>query len=135
MISTILVGIFAVLGGIIFGYFTRQSIAKRQEDNLESRLNKRINNANKQAGITTVITADHGNAEEMINTKTGGIITHHSSNPVPFIVVGKDFKAHHPNKPLHLKKAQNILADVAPTILHIMGIEKPPQMSGVSMLT
>lgn len=49
MITTILVGIFAVLGGIIFGYFTRQSIAKRQEGNLESRLNQRINNARKQA--------------------------------------------------------------------------------------
>lgn len=91
--------------------------------------------ANKTAGITTVITADHGNAEEMINAQTGDIITHHSSNSVPFIVVGDAFKARHPNKPLHLVKAQSILADVAPTILHIMGIEKPPQMGGVSMFT
>ena len=91
--------------------------------------------ANKTAGITTVITADHGNAEEMVNAQTGEVITHHSSNPVPFIVIGEKYKANLPNKPLHLIKAQNILADVAPTILHIMGIEKPPQMSGVSMLS
>ena len=91
--------------------------------------------ANKKAGITTVITADHGNAEEMIHPKTGQIITHHSFNPVPFIVVGEAFQVRAPNKPLHLIKAQNILADVAPTLLYIMGIEKPPQMSGVSMVS
>lgn len=91
-------------------------------------------NATKTAGITTIITADHGNAEEMIDAKTGEVITHHSSNPVPFVVVGEAYKVNRPNKPLHLVRPQNILADVAPTILRVMDIEKPPQMSGVSMV-
>ncbi len=74
-------------------------------------------------GGTAVVTADHGNIEEMINLKTGEIDTKHSTNPVPFIIVGKDFK----NKKL---KSGGILADVAPTILKIIGLPKPKEMTG-----
>ena len=63
MITTILVGVFAVLGGMIFGYFVRQLIAKRQEGNLESRLTKRINNARKQA--KDIISKAEGQAEQI----------------------------------------------------------------------
>lgn len=75
-----------------------------------------------------LITADHGNVEEMINLKTSGIDTEHSNNPVPFIVIANKFK----NKPEELESG--ILADVAPTILHLTKIRKPSMMTGRSLL-
>jgi 2,3-bisphosphoglycerate-independent phosphoglycerate mutase len=77
---------------------------------------------------TVCITADHGNAEQKINPITGKISTEHTGNPVPFIVIGNDYKG----KIVHLN--QGILADVAPTILGIMGILKPPDMTGRNLL-
>ena len=70
---------------------------------------------------TLIITADHGNIEEMINLKTGEIDTKHSINPVPFILVSEKFK----RKKL---KDGGVLGDVAPTILEIAGIDKPKEM-------
>jgi 2,3-bisphosphoglycerate-independent phosphoglycerate mutase len=77
---------------------------------------------------TAIITADHGNIEEMINSKTGEVDTEHSTNPVPFIIAGENFK----NK--KKKMREGILADVAPTILDIMDIEKPKTMVRKSLL-
>ncbi len=76
-----------------------------------------------------LITADHGNAEEMINPKTGEPSTEHSGNPVPFIFVSKDFQ----NKPIKLQKG--ILGDIAPTILSLFKIQKPPEMTGNNLLS
>lgn len=70
-----------------------------------------------------IITADHGNAEEMINLETNEIDTKHSTNPVPFIIIGKDYK-----KALRLKKGKS-LSSVAPTILKIFNIKKPKEMT------
>lgn len=75
-------------------------------------------------GGLVVVTADHGNVEEMINLQTGGVDTKHSTNPVPFIVIDKQFDRRRKALP------RGILADVAPTILAIMGIEKPESMTG-----
>ncbi len=75
-----------------------------------------------------IITADHGNAEEMINPKTGFIDTGHSNFPVPFIVVANELSG----KPLEL--GQGILADVAPTILRIMNLPIPASMTGKNLL-
>lgn len=72
------------------------------------------------------ITADHGNAEEMIDLRTDGVNTSHSKNPVPFIMI-KD------NSPYKLK-ASGILADVAPTILESINLAKPKDMTGESLL-
>lgn len=77
----------------------------------------------------TIITADHGNIEEMINSKTGETDTEHSVNPVPFIVVGSRFK--------NLKKKnlpKGVLANVAPTVLDIMGVVRPREMAKKSLL-
>ena len=74
-----------------------------------------------------IITADHGNIEEMINLKTGEIDTEHSTNPVPFILVNNDLK----NKKL---KRTGVLGDVAPTILDVLDINKPKAMSRKSLL-
>ncbi|MFA6486288.1 MAG: 2,3-bisphosphoglycerate-independent phosphoglycerate mutase [Candidatus Magasanikbacteria bacterium] len=74
-------------------------------------------------GGQALITADHGNIEEMINLKTGEIDTEHSINPVPCILVGVKAK----------KVRAGKLADVAPTLLKMMGISKPKEMSGKAL--
>ena len=76
---------------------------------------------------TVIVTSDHGNIEEMINMETGEIDTEHSSYPVPFIIVSDSLK----NKKL-ISKGK--LADIAPTILDILNINKPREMTGGSLL-
>lgn len=75
-----------------------------------------------------IITADHGNVEEMIDPTTGGINTEHSTYPVPFIIIGKEFEGQ------AKELASGILADVAPTVLSLFGIEKPSTMTGRNLL-
>lgn len=76
-------------------------------------------------GGSLIITADHGNVEEMVDLKTGEPQTAHSSNLVPFIVVGEgDVKLREEGK----------LADVAPTLLTMMDIAIPPEMTGQSII-
>lgn len=79
---------------------------------------------------TVIITADHGNAEEMINPQTGGVDTEHSVNPVPFIAINKELGQ---NPGMQLR--QGILADVAPTVLDLMGIEKPESIRGTNLIS
>ncbi len=79
-------------------------------------------------GGTLLITSDHGNAEEMINSQTGEIDTEHNANPVPFVVVSKDLIGRNQTLPA------GILADVAPTVLNLMGITPPSAMSGRNIL-
>ncbi len=74
------------------------------------------------------ITADHGNADEMIDPKTGKALTMHSKNPVPFIIINS-----YKTSSFKLKK-DGLLGDVAPTILEVMGIEKPREMTGHSLI-
>lgn len=81
-----------------------------------------------KANYTVIITSDHGNAEEMIDLKTGEASTEHSGNLVPFIVIGNQFEGK--QKKLNL----GILADVAPTVLHLLNIGKPPEMTGRNLL-
>ena len=77
-------------------------------------------------GGTLVITADHGNAEMMRDPETGQPHTAHTLNPVPFIVV---------NPPGAIAARRNgRLADVAPTLLDILGLEKPAAMTGHSLI-
>lgn len=87
-----------------------------------------------------IFTADHGNAEELINLKTGAIDKEHSTNPVPFILVGKQFEGQNlgfpesPSGDLSLVAPIGILADVAPTILKILELPEPPDMSGAPLI-
>ncbi len=83
-----------------------------------------------------IITADHGNAEEMINLKTKETDTKHSTNPIPLIFINKDFKNKIEIKDLNdlaLQSPIGTLSDVAPTILDILNIKKPKEMTGVSL--
>ena len=83
----------------------------------------RVVEAIEEVGGVLLITADHGNSEQMIDYKTGEPHTAHTTNPVPFVLVGIDAK---------LKQGR--LADLAPTMLDIMGIKKPEEMTGESLI-
>ncbi len=74
---------------------------------------------------TVFITADHGNAEQMIDYSTGKPMTAHTTDPVPFLYVAADAR------PL---REGGILADIAPTMLQVMGLEAPKEMTGKSLI-
>jgi 2,3-bisphosphoglycerate-independent phosphoglycerate mutase len=71
-----------------------------------------------------LVTADHGNAEQMIDPESGGPHTAHTLNPVPVLVAG--------GEPMPVRSG--ILADVAPTLLDLLGLEAPAEMTGTSLL-
>lgn len=84
----------------------------------------RVVDALEEVGGECLITADHGNAEQMTNPTTGQAHTAHTSEPVPFIYVGREAKALSGGK----------LSDVAPTILNLMGMEQPEEMTGKPLM-
>ena len=100
----------------------------------------KIVEATLEKGGVIFITADHGNAEELKNLQTQDMDKEHSTNPVPFLIVGKDIEGQAtgvgevPNGDLSLVPPIGMLADVAPTILHVMGIDPPAEMTGASLL-
>lgn len=82
-----------------------------------------------------LITADHGNAEDLLKLKTGEIDKEHSSNPVPFILIGQEWEQSSPvDLDLSLVQPVGVLADVAPTALKIMGIDQPQEMNGSPLI-
>ncbi len=84
-----------------------------------------IANAAKANDYTLIVTADHGNCDEMLSD-SGEVLTQHSLNPVPFIVISKNYS--------QLKRDHGIMADVAPTILKMLEIEQPAEMTGESLV-
>jgi len=72
-----------------------------------------------------LITADHGNAEQMFDSKTNQPHTAHTSDPVPFIYIGRKAEISMPN---------GRLSDIAPTILYLLNIAKPQEMTGSSLV-
>ena len=72
------------------------------------------------------ICADHGNAEQLIDYETGAPFTAHTTNPVPFILVNAD--------PSYTLREGGCLADIAPTLIELMGMEQPKEMTGKSLL-
>lgn len=85
----------------------------------------RVVEALKKTGGECLITADHGNAEQMVDNESGQAHTAHTSEPVPFIYFGRDAE---PRK-------GGTLSDVAPTMLHLMGVEQPEEMTGKTIMT
>ncbi|MDQ9091925.1 2,3-bisphosphoglycerate-independent phosphoglycerate mutase [Pseudoalteromonas haloplanktis] len=85
----------------------------------------RVVAALEEFGGEALITADHGNAEQMANPATGQAHTAHTSEPVPFIYVGRDATP----------SEGKALSDVAPTMLHLMGMEQPSEMTGTPIMT
>jgi 2,3-bisphosphoglycerate-independent phosphoglycerate mutase len=82
-----------------------------------------IEKAVRAKGGAMLITADHGNAEMMIDPATGGPHTAHTTNPVPFIVLSDDAKQ-------FTLKPNGSLRDISPTILGMLGINEPKEMTG-----
>lgn len=86
------------------------------------------------------ITADHGNSEEMKNLRTGERYKEHATNPVPFLIISKDYEGQPsiagevPDGDLSLMTPIGMLADVAPTILATMGLEQPIEMTGQPLI-
>jgi 2,3-bisphosphoglycerate-independent phosphoglycerate mutase len=76
------------------------------------------------AGGTLLVTADHGNAEQMTDPETGSPYTAHTTNPVPFVLIGSTDAA----------LREGVLADIAPTILELLGLPQPAAMTGKSLL-
>ncbi len=85
-------------------------------------LGRTIDAIQKMGGVA-LVTADHGNADQMTDYETGGAFTAHTTNVVPLILIGEDKK---------LKPGR--LADLAPTMLDLMGLPKPEEMSGESLI-
>lgn len=98
----------------------------------------RLHNATFAAGGVLLITADHGNAEEKIDAETGRIETDHTANPVPLHLVAPNLQRISPKSNDEVSSLfsspSGVLADIAPTILDILHIQKPPTMTGVSLL-
>lgn len=85
----------------------------------------RVKAALERAGGAMLLTADHGNCETMIDPETGGPHTAHTLNPVPVALVGG---------PQGCRLRDGRLADLAPTILHLMNLEQPAEMTGKSLI-
>ncbi|MCA0872606.1 2,3-bisphosphoglycerate-independent phosphoglycerate mutase [Seohaeicola saemankumensis] len=85
----------------------------------------RVVAALEQAGGAMIVTADHGNCECMVDPETGGPHTAHTLNPVPVALVGG---------PAGATLREGRLSDLAPTILDLMGLPKPPEMTGESLI-
>ena len=90
-----------------------------------------------KAGGATLITADHGNVEELKKSSTGEVDTEHSTNPIPLWFITPD--NHREKSAEEMMREQNevngLLSDVAPTVLELMEIAKPPEMNGASLLS
>ena len=84
----------------------------------------RVVNAMQSIGGEVLITADHGNAEQMYDTGNQQAHTQHTTNLVPLIYIGRDAKL----------KEGGALSDLAPTLLHMMGISQPAEMSGKNLV-
>jgi 2,3-bisphosphoglycerate-independent phosphoglycerate mutase len=79
----------------------------------------------RRTGTRLLITADHGNCEQMIDPATGGPHTAHTTNPVPFVLIDGDSQP-------DLREGA-ALCDVGPTVLSLLGVEVPPEMTGTDL--
>ena len=115
-----------ICNGDMVGHTGNLEAAVKACEVVDEVVGKIVNQVLLQGGVV-FITADHGNVEEMINNKTGEVDTEHSTYPVPLFIIGKQF-----TRPNMLPTG--ILADVAPTILKVMGIQKPASMTGRALI-
>jgi 2,3-bisphosphoglycerate-independent phosphoglycerate mutase len=99
---------------------------------------EKIMEATLAADAALIITADHGNIEQMMNLKTGEIDKDHSTNPVPFLLIAEEFRFSEPSArdylSLSARTPGGAISDIAPTILELFGLPKPPQMNGMNLL-
>lgn len=104
-------------------------------ETVDTELAKLMDAVLKKDGVL-VITADHGNAEVLIDAKTGVPETKHDISPVPLYIVGREFMREKDDFDVDQteKESAGLLSDVAPTVLAIMGMPQPEEMTGISLL-
>jgi len=99
---------------------------------------KRIMDSCLQVDAAMLVTADHGNVEQMVNSKTGDIDKDHTTNPVPFLLIANEFRfkspTNHTYNSLCTKVPSGVICDIAPTVLELFGLPKPEEMTGVDLL-
>jgi 2,3-bisphosphoglycerate-independent phosphoglycerate mutase len=106
------------------GHTGKMDAAVRAVETVDGCLGRLLEAVRRRSG-TVLVTADHGNADQMIDYETGGPHTAHTLHPVPLVLVGAG--------PRGIQSG--ILADVAPTLLRMMGLPPSPEMTGRSLLT
>jgi 2,3-bisphosphoglycerate-independent phosphoglycerate mutase len=112
--------------GDMVGHTGIFSAAVKAAEAIDESLEK-VTEAVLSSGGECLITADHGNCEQMQDYESGQHHTQHTTGPVPFIYVGK--------RKVKITEKVGKLADVSPTMLTLMGIDPPPEMTGHSLLS
>ncbi len=99
---------------------------------------KQVMDAALLTDATLIITADHGNVEEMISSQTGEIDKDHTTNPVPCLLISNSLKFKSPLglnfESLSGEMPNGVISDIAPTILGLLDLEKPEEMTGINLL-
>jgi 2,3-bisphosphoglycerate-independent phosphoglycerate mutase len=110
--------------------------AKKAVKTIDDQMGRLLKEALNRTNVTLLITSDHGNMEIMKSPETGEITTTHDPSPVPIYIVGNDHKRSKPQTEVEVAEQQEIgvLSDVAPTILEILELPKPSEMTGQSLL-
>ncbi|MBU0974499.1 2,3-bisphosphoglycerate-independent phosphoglycerate mutase [Patescibacteria group bacterium] len=116
-----------ICNGDMVGHTGNFDAAVKACEIVDEVVGKIVNHVTAKGGVV-LITADHGNVEEMINNDTGEIDTEHSTYPVPLMIIGKQYMGQSAMLPT------GILADIAPTMLKILGISKPSSMTGRALI-
>lgn len=123
--------------GDMVGHTGNLEASKQAVTSLDNSI-ARLAEATLQVDAALLITADHGNIEQLINLKTGEIDKDHTTNPVPLILVANEFRREREQRPNYISLAgivpEGAVSDVAPTVLALFGVEKPPEMTAVSLL-
>lgn len=109
--------------GDMVGHSANFEPTKQAIETVDQCVGEVVSAVQEQGGVV-IITADHGNAEQLIDYATGGPMTAHTTNVVPFILIGEG----------DVTLSEGRLADIAPTILDILGVEKPVDMTGDSLI-
>ena len=107
------------------GHTGVESAAIKAIETVDACVGRAVEAIKKADGIL-FICADHGNAEQLVDYETGEPFTAHTTNPVPFILVNAD--------PSYKLREGGCLADIAPTLIELMGMEQPKEMTGKSLL-
>ena len=112
----------------MLGHTGNLKVTIKAVETIDKMLGRLYETVVKEKSGTMIITGDHGNAEQMIDPQTQEVKAEHNGNPVPFILIDTQFRK-------SKKKLRNgALKDVAPTILELMGLTKPAEMTGISLL-
>lgn len=123
--------------GDMVGHTGKLQAAIEAVEALDACLNKLVQAALDEKAVL-ILTADHGNCEQMLDSQTGEINKDHTTNPVPFLVVAKELKFKNTKDvvfaSLSSEVPSGVISDIAPTVLELFGLEKPLEMTGVSLL-